>query len=386
MPHDVVEMIVRGDVSRIWMRRAFLLLFSVVGCRSGGPANQLDARTEPGPDAPTGSPDGAVVPPDAPVGPPDAPTMSTLACTVTVLGFPAADAIDTQVTAIDEAGNLAGYYRPIPFEYLRAFRWSAATGYVDLGSLAGIGANANSISGDITVGESKTSPTDSHGFLSDTSGMHELPTLGGTGVDAGRVDGVNASGVAVGSSRLASGAVHAAMYKDGVVTDLGALVGLERSNSWAFAINDRGVIVGTSDASSPHYTAVMWVDGSLVPLGPGVATAVNAAGDAVGGLTLYRGGQTIPIDILPGFERGAATGINDAGVIVGWMLHQPGTEIPSVTHGFIHYNGSTYDLNDLQTGPSGGIGAAVAINNAGQIAANSYSTNGTSRPLIVTCR
>jgi probable HAF family extracellular repeat protein len=215
--------------------------------------------------------------------------------------------------------------------------------------------------------------------------MHELPTLGARGVDAGSAIDVNASGVAVGASRIANGFLHAAMYKDGVVIDLGTLAGTERSNSVALAINDRGVIVGTSDSETSRDNAVMWVDGSILPLGPGRATAVNAAGDAVGGLTLYRGGETTPISIVPGFERGAATDINDAGVIVGWMYHQRGIEIPGVRHGFIHYDGSTYDLNDLQTPHKALIASAVAINNAGQIAAYGQAA-ATDVPLIVTCR
>lgn len=354
----------RGDVSM----RCALVLLSVAGCRREDPANQLDARTELEPDAPTGTLDGAAVRPDAPT--------PTLACTVMVLGRPAEDAVESAVTDIDDAGNLAGAYRPRTVEYFRAFRWSAATGYVDLGSLGGIGAVARAISGDITVGESRTSPSEGRAFLTDVSGMHELPTLGGLGLDVGAAAGVNASGVAVGASRIASGFFHAAMYKDGTVVDLGSLSGVERSNSNAHAINDRGVIVGTSEG-----TAVMWVDGRIMPLGPGTATAVNEAGDAVGDLTLFRGGRTSPIDILPGFETGAAKGINDTGMIVGWMYHVRGIEISGVMHGFIHFDGVTYDLNDLLTERKELIETATAINNAGQIAAN-----GPGGPMMVTCR
>ena len=86
---------------------------------------------------------------------------------------------------------------------------------------------------------------------------------------------------------------HAFQWRDGVVTDLGALPGGGSSaGEW---INERGVIAGVSEnglidplTGFPEETCVVWQKGQIVDLGTfggnqGAAAAINNRGQIVGG-------------------------------------------------------------------------------------------------------
>ena len=86
---------------------------------------------------------------------------------------------------------------------------------------------------------------------------------------------------------------HAFQWRNGVVTNLGALPG--GSNSFAFGINSRGWVVGLSENGAadpltgfPEMNAVLWKDGEIINLGTlggnaSGANAVNNRGQVVGG-------------------------------------------------------------------------------------------------------
>ena len=70
-------------------------------------------------------------------------------------------------------------------------------------------------------------------------------------------EALNNRGQIVGSnSSVASGEVHAILWEDGQIIDLGTLPGGTRSS--AQAINDRGQIVGGSITASGGFNAVLW--------------------------------------------------------------------------------------------------------------------------------
>jgi probable HAF family extracellular repeat protein len=78
---------------------------------------------------------------------------------------------------------------------------------------------------------------------------------------------------------------------------------------------------------------------------------------------------------LPGFERGAASDINDAGQIVGRAWGVGGN--PNIDTAFIWQNGVMHDLNDLIVPNTGAeIVWATAINNQGQITGTGHNAAG----------
>ncbi len=109
-------------------------------------------------------------------------------------------------------------------------------------------------------------------------------TLGGiTSTPAG----LNAAGQAVGEASLpvapggppGSGDVHAFLWQDGTMTDLGTLGG---HSSSAMGINAQTQVVGFAATADDVLHAVLWDHGTTTDFGEGRACAINAAGQIVG--------------------------------------------------------------------------------------------------------
>src|SRR5438132_5456755 len=134
------------------------------------------------------------------------------------------------------------------------------------------------------------------------------------------VSGINDSGEVVGWSEVApSGDLHAFIWRNGTMTDLGIA-----GTSGAYGINASGQVVGFLGALD-NPGALLWQNGKATSLGPGVAFGVNASGQVVGASVLYgpmgqdhaylwqNGTRT---DLGLGFAKG----INASGQIVGSNL------------------------------------------------------------------
>jgi probable HAF family extracellular repeat protein len=175
------------------------------------------------------------------------------------------------------------------------------------------------------------------GFFDDATGTHGFLKAGGTfstldvpfpGSDVTRAWGINNAGQIVGTFSDATG--RHGFLKTGrrftIVDVPGAFV---PQGTYAFAINNRGQIVG----------------------------AFGSSGDAptLSGF-LKTGSNFTKLDV-PGARNTIATGINDAGQIVG--QYDLGT--PGVRPGYLYANGVFTPLNV-------GYVDTAAINNAGQIA------------------
>ncbi len=207
-----------------------------------------------------------------------------------------------------------------------------------------------------------------------------LSTLGGADSLAQAVNGVNI----VGQADVDATDQHAVLWstRSRAATDLGTLGG---PDSAALGVNAAGTVVGWSnDSSDPTQTvAFIWdrADG-MQSLGmDGIATGINDAGQVVGqtanGQAFVMDGQE-PI-LLPGpAGRSRASAINNAGVVAGW------DEIDLRGRGLGHYragdawiwDGNTQtDLGVLPfPGPFPGLpqhSEAYALNDAGQVVGRS---------------
>jgi probable HAF family extracellular repeat protein len=208
----------------------------------------------------------------------------------------------------------------------------------DLGDILGLerysyGANGINASGvvvgTLAVGATLRAFKYQDGVMTTLGGL----TLSGTGSALG----INASGQIVGSSDAIEPnnvVPHAFLYMDGAMRDLGVA-------GSANAINDAGVIVGgmyVQNGSLMH--AFVRIDGVIQDLG-----------------TLYSGSST---------AKSSANAINSSGQIVGNSQTLAGGLL--TTHAFLHSDGAMLDLNNLLEGaPGWTLKSASGINDAGQI-------------------
>src|SRR5205809_793528 len=139
--------------------------------------------------------------------------------------------------------------------------------------------------------------------------------------------GINAAGQIVGTSGDMESQSRPFLWDDGVMTNLGTLGG---TRGTAHDISNTGLIVGESEDATHTMRAFVWENGAMTDLGPGVAFAVNDAGQAVGcgyptspsppcHAVLWQAGQMTDLGTLGG-RSGSAYGINSAGQIVGSSL------------------------------------------------------------------
>ena len=238
----------------------------------------------------------------------------------------AATAPDARLTSAPQAGRSALALQP-----------------VDLGTLGGLSvgrsseARAINPSGDIVGWSTPTGTFGAfgvHAVLWRDGEIIDLGTLGGT---LSRARGVNPAGVIVGSATIPGDFFyHAFRWENGVMTDLGTLPG--DPSSHAYGISPDGRIVGRSERSGLGH-AVLWQDGTIIDLGTlggtaSIAYAINAPGTIVGSSTttagtehafVWRDGAMADLGTLGG-TRSVAYAINPRGDIVGSSTTTGGEE------------------------------------------------------------
>ncbi len=244
----------------------------------------------------------------------------------------------------------------------------------------------------------------------------DLSTLGGT---SARARAINNNGVIAGGSTTSDGSKYAFRYVNGVMENLGCLVGDYESD--AQDINDAGQIVGRSEEYPVFFeppgskrrsegtfelhtgpgdaiaiNEIGWITGkaqnannikhaflyrsgsvqdlgSIIEGGNSAGLGVNIHGTVVGGSTVPGGemhpcifpNATAPIDLGTfGGPRGAATDINDYEVVVGQAQDEMGFSKAFIWFG----QGEIVPLGTL----GGDVSVATAINNMDTIVG--YST------------
>ena len=229
----------------------------------------------------------------------------------------------------------------------RGFRWR--DGVMDpLGTLGGnnsfaLGANNRGL----VVGSAENSTQDPNCISPQVldykpvvwhgDAIDELPVLAGDA--AGAVIAVNDNNQGVGASGMCGSGpalgpipVHALMWQNGSLTDLGNLGGAV--NNIAYAINEADQIVGASDLP----------------------------GDSTGHAFLWQKRVMTDLGTLPGDFSSAAFGINDNGQVVGLSCDQSGN-----CRAFLWQNDLMTDLNTLTSPGSLYLLMANDINSQGEI-------------------
>ena len=201
---------------------------------------------------------------------------------------------------------------------------------------------------------------------------------------------VNAAGRVAGDWLTPDGEYHAFVLDSGVFNDLGTLGGIE---SLAFAMNERGQVTGQAQLAPGPRHAFLW-DGKLHDLGSlggnfSRGQAVNRLGQVAGMSTLTPGDDDLihavvwdgfamrDLGTLPGLPWVSATGINDAGVVVGNIYNKlyadpdADPDEPPNAHydsrAYVFRDGVMWDLNELIPDLHVRLRTSLGINDAGQI-------------------
>jgi probable HAF family extracellular repeat protein len=196
-----------------------------------------------------------------------------------------------------------------------------ATGINDFGEIVGSSQGAFLI-----IGKTRTT-------------LPDLTSSGGGGYSD--ASGINNNHQTVGASDNASGSLHAVMWSNGQITDLGTLGGTQ---SAAYAINNNGQVTGWAHTASEATDLFVWSNGKMTDLG---TFGLDPVGEA----------------------------INNHGVIVG----------QSGNGAWIWSNGTFQNLNNLIPPGSGfTLDNATAINDNGQIVANGKNSTGQEHAFLLT--
>ena len=188
----------------------------------------------------------------------------------------------------------------------------------------------------------------------------DLPSLGGTN---NRANSINNRGWLAGYSNLAGNqSRHSALWRDGVITDLGTLGGFNSATTWSVKSNS-GLVAGIAQTSTPD------------PLGePWSSAAFYTGPNAVGNTTLgfyWEDGQMHGLPTLGG-NNGFATGANSRGQVVGWA-ETPCHDATCVPPQVLQFLPVVWDTKHNSNASALALiagdtsGAATAINEQGEI-------------------
>ncbi len=298
--------------------------------------------------------------------------------------------------AINDAGVIAGRYFQCVESGFEAFTYSPTEGFTtlprppdSLGAQALDVNNTGWVVGCVEIGTG-------HRCEAALWRRGEVTLLGiPPGGNFSVASGVNDIGVIVGwwgNTATGDPARAAFRWVGGVMTTLELPIG---SHTVAADVNEAGAITGWMgqslliDALAFVYEGESVTNLGVIPGGvTSIGEAINSSGDVAGwglipddkapfGLTrafLWTSGQMVDLGVLPDRLRSGASDMNDAGQIVGRSWDVGGN--PNIGHSFIWQNGLMHNVNDLIAPEEDvSVTSAVAINDAGQIAAQESGTS-----------
>jgi probable HAF family extracellular repeat protein len=193
--------------------------------------------------------------------------------------------------------------------------------------------------------------------------QYQVSTLPGLGGTSNGGNSINDQTWVSGYSRLPDRNRHAALWRNGVLSDLGTLGGPNSSVTWNVK-NTAGIIVGISQTADPQLLGESWS-----------SAAFYSTPNNVGYINLgfvWQNNQMRGLPNFPGGNNGFATGANNLGQVVGWAengVHDPNCCCTQVLQfrPAVWTLGPPDQIQDLPLIPGDSSGAATAINDNGQI-------------------
>jgi probable HAF family extracellular repeat protein len=203
-----------------------------------------------------------------------------------------------------------------------------------------------------------------------------LPTLGG--LSSNGYGGVTNNRLVSGDSSLSGDTTEHAFvwgWRDGVMTDLGTLGGMNSSVPWAQK-NNLGLIVGQAQGSQTDPLGEYW--GVAYGCLNGAQGICDGSHNVQLGFVWQNGVMKPPLPPLPGGHNSTATGANNLGQVVGWA--ETGTEdskcvLPQKLeiHAVVYepVGPVFYKPYALPTFPGDHLAAAFGINDKGDVVGGS---------------
>ncbi len=188
---------------------------------------------------------------------------------------------------------------------------------------------------------------------------YQITQLGSLGGPISQGSSINNRGAIAGFSYLpGAAAMHATVWRDGRVIDLGTLGGPNSAVLWP--VKSSGVVVGVSETGQPNPRGEDWSCSAFFPTAP-------THQDCVG--FVWKHGHMTPLPTLGG-DNGFATGADERGDVVGWAenkVEDSTCNAPQVLQfRAVRWDAhSSYAPHELAPLPGDTASAATAINNRG---------------------